>query len=77
MVWRWLHLLMCCASAAEVQLAPTSFAARCQRALRQHAEKPYPPVSPDDLWGEANAALAQLALDGPTNKSLAAEISAK
>ena len=60
-----------------------TFEQRCERALRNHVDKPWPKLDNVPLleqtspWAVANFALARLALDGRSNASLAAEISAE
>ncbi len=67
-------------SSARVDVA---FQERCERALRYHVDKPWPKLDnvpllqQTDPWAVANFALARLALEGRSNASLAAEISAE
>ena len=58
---------------------PTTFTERQQAALAMHISKPWPSIkgAEPSAWGTSNLAFARLALHGPTNATLAAEISAE
>jgi hypothetical protein len=55
----------------------STFAERKQAALQVHISKPFPSLKGAGAWGAINFAFARLALHGPTNSTLAAEISAE
>ena len=59
--------------------AAGTLAERKQAALQRHISKPFPSVkgAPPSAWGAINVAFARLALHGPTNATVAAEISAE
>jgi hypothetical protein len=59
----------------KVTAYPSSFQARCAATLALHINKPFP--KPSTIWGVSNLALARLALNGSTNATLAALISAE
>ena len=57
----------------------SSFQERCEETLALHISKPFPATHDANVnsWGVSNLALARLALNGSTNATLAAEISAE
>ena len=64
---------------------PTTLSERKAFALQIHIDKPFPSIKPckpreaacSDSWGAFNLAFARLALHGPTNASIASEVSAE
>ena len=68
-----LSTMLSCSSA--IGVSTTTLQERREFALQQHISQPWPKVDSD--WGVLNIALAKLALNGSTNATLAAEISAE
>ena len=77
-------LALAVAAAGAQAAAPSTLTERKQAALQQHISDPFPlgkgrpPFEGEPAaWGEINLAFARLALHGPTNATLAAEVSAE